>query len=159
VSQPYFSTSERIAQLISVANEWRETPWCANSHALGSRGGVSCHNLPREIFIACGALPEAFPQVIGDPNGTRHTRQSVMEPFLDSRSEFQRLAEGEAFAPGDLLGLRIYHCIDHLGIYLGPIDDGLWFVHVLMHKKTDFDLVNVPPWSQRILAAWRPIEN
>jgi hypothetical protein len=27
-----------------------------------------------------------------------------------------------------------------------------------MHKNTDFDLVHTPPWQQRIIAAWRPLE-
>jgi hypothetical protein len=152
--QHFFNSSERIQRLLDVTQSWRGTPWCANSYARGGRGGVSCHNLPREIYIECGALPANFVRIYGDPNGTKHQRRSEIEPFLNSRPEFQRLKQGEPFLPGDLLGLRIFHCVDHLGIFLGDSS----FVHVLMHKKTDFDLVNVPPWSQRILAAWRPLQ-
>jgi cell wall-associated NlpC family hydrolase len=151
----FFKTEERIAHLLYSAEQWRGTPWVANSAARGS--GVSCHNLPRSIFIECGALPESFPVVVGDPNGSRHTKESAMQKFIDARPEFLRLQSSDLrlLEAGDLLGLRIYHCCDHLGVYLG---NGV-FVHVLMHKKTDFDLVHVPPWQQRIIAAWRPLEN
>ncbi len=155
---PFFRTEERIAHLLYVAEMWRETPWCPNSDARGKRGGVSCHNLPRSIYIECGALPEQFPVVKGDPNATRHSKQSVMEPFLDARQEFQRLKLanpiGSLLNAGDLVGIRIYQCCDHLGVYLG---NGI-FVHVLMHKHTDFDLIHVPPWQQRLVSVWRPME-
>src|SRR4051794_15816276 len=104
---PYFSTPERIAALVAEAKLWKGTPWCANSEARGS--GVSCHNLPRSIYIAVGALTIEFPKIVASPNATRHTKQSVMEPFLDSRPEFARIERGETglllpglLQPGDL---------------------------------------------------------
>jgi cell wall-associated NlpC family hydrolase len=154
-AQSFFRKEERITHLLFSADKWRGTPWMANSSARGQ--GVSCHNLPRSLYLECGALRETFPVVVGDPNGSRHSKKSEMEPFLDARPEFVRLQTSDlrTLEAGDLLGLRIYHCCDHLGVYLG---NGV-FVHVLMHKKTDFDLAHSPPWQQRIVAAWRPLEN
>lgn len=149
--KPYFNNDERVAKLLYHANLWIGTPWTANSEVRGF--GVSCHNLPRAIYIECGALKDTFPKVIGDPNGTKHSKNSIIEPFLNDRPEFARVAIYE-LRPGDLVGLRIRRCIDHLGVVLSEN----WFIHVLFHKKTDCDQVIMPPWSQRALAAWRPVE-
>ena len=151
--KPFFDHQRHVIRLLAVADRWLGTPWCANSQSIGERGGVSCHNLPRAIYIECGALPPEFPKFIGDPNGTRHGRVSEMEPVIDARPEFRRLAADEPRQPGDLIGLRIYHCVDHLGVLLC----NHIFIHVLMHKKTDMDWVNVPPWQQRSPVAWRPL--
>jgi cell wall-associated NlpC family hydrolase len=79
-----------------------------------------------------------------------------MEPWIDARPEFQRLnLEEEKPKAGDLIGLRLFRCLDHLGIMLTSGE----FIHVLMHKRTTRDsLVNDPTWSTRLLAAWRPVE-
>jgi len=159
-NQPFFRTEERVAHLLFTAELWRGTPWCANSDARGPRGGVSCHNLPRAIYLECGALRESFPKIVGDPNASRHATESAMEKYIDARPEFLRLLPSDLRSPisdlraGDLLGLRIYNVCDHLGLYLG---NGV-FVHVLMHKNTDFDMVHTPPWQQRIIAAWRLLD-
>lgn len=154
--KPYFQDNqERLARLLHAAGTWMGTPWCANSDAKGEHGGVACHNLPRAILVEVGALPSDFPKVTGDPTGTRHKKEGVIEPFMDGRQEFQRLKAGESLQPGDVIGIRIYGCVDHMGIVL---NEGM-FLHVLMHKKTDADFTNVPPWQSRILAAWRPMEN
>jgi cell wall-associated NlpC family hydrolase len=97
-------------------------------------------------------LHQSFPRIEGLPD--RHARESRMESFLDARPEFQRLPVNTV-RPGDLLGLRLFHCIDHLGVMI----DESRFIHVLMHKLTTFDdLKSDPTWSQRLLAIWRPIE-
>lgn len=150
--KPFFNNPERIAALAAEAERWRGTPWCANSDAPGPQGGVSCHNLPRAVYIATNALTESFPKIVGYPN--RHAKQSVIEPFLDSRPEFIRVEPSE-IRPGDLLGLNIFRCVDHLGVLLNGSD----FIHVLMHKLTTIDsLTHDPTWSSRLSAAWRPIE-
>lgn len=131
---------------------WLGTPWAPNSQALGF--GVACHLLPCALYVACGAMPGSFPKIVGDPAQSRHTSRSVMCEMLDECPLFSRLdLDAEAPLPGDLLGLRIHRCVDHLGVCLGEK-----FVHVLVHKHTCFDDVKVPPWSQRIEAAWRIIE-
>ncbi|HZQ46701.1 MAG TPA: NlpC/P60 family protein [Verrucomicrobiae bacterium] len=151
----YFSTQARVEALFAAAQRWHGTPWRANSQAQGVRGGVSCHNLPRAIYIECGALSKEFPPIVGDPNATKHKKVSVMEPMVDAMPEFRKLdMQREAMKPGDLLGLRIGHCLDHFGLLL----QGNMFIHVLMHKNTDFDWINTHPWEQRLLAAWRPME-
>jgi cell wall-associated NlpC family hydrolase len=148
----YFQTHERVAKLLYVTSQWLGTPWCANSSSRGPRGGVSCHNLPRAIYLECGAVGEDFPVVRGDPNGFKHARISLMERFIDGRDEFRRVPV-DGLQPGDLIGLRISHCVDHLGVVV----TGLQFAHVLMHKHTALDNWHISPWRERILAAWRPV--
>ncbi len=148
---PFFRTEGRIAGLLLEAGNWFGTPWMPNSAAKGM--GVACHLLPTEIYKGCGALGEDFPTVKGLPNP--HAKVSEMIPFLDGRPEFERLPlDLASLRPGDLIGLRVRRVVDHLGIILN--EGG--FVHVLMHKRTDVDCFRVPPWEQRIEAAWRPVE-
>jgi hypothetical protein len=151
--KPYFDTPEKIAKLAYVCGLWNGTPWSANTESMGH--GVACHNIPRAIYIYTGAVSGNFPVIIGDPSTMRNKKESPMEKFIDQRPEFQRLEIGrDKFAPGDLFGIRIGYCVDHLGVCLGDT-----FIHVLMHKKTSLDdRWSVPPWSQRINAAWRPVQ-
>lgn len=148
----FFNTPERIDALHAEAAKWKGTPWLPNSASQGR--GVSCHNLPRSIYIACGALAPGFPIVVGNPTQDAHSKISRMESFNDGRKEFQRATLDDIKA-GDLLGIRIRRCIDHLGVALG----GGVFIHVLMHKHTDYDLRGVSPWLERIEAVWRPLED
>lgn len=162
-TQPFFHNQERITKLLYVADMWRETPWCANSSAQGKRGGVSCHNLPRAIYIECGALTKNFPDIKSTPSGA--TVAGQMQSFLDNRDEFAKVENPLAhLQPGDLVGLFVPldgtgkrlrdRVVNHLGVVLSKD----WFVHVLMGKHTDFDLYRTPPWSNILLAAWRPVE-
>ncbi len=147
----YFDSEAMRQTLLYHAGLWMGTPWCANSAAKGERGGVSCHNLPRQIYVECGALAKDFPVVVGSPAQSKHNKVSVIEQFIDSREEFWRMRDDEVLLPGDLIGIRICRCVDHLGVVLNDNS----FVHVLMHKRTCADSFRVPPWSQRILAKWR----
>ena len=147
------STPDRIAAVHTASLRWVGTPWAANSDACGPRGGESCHNLPRAIYIEAGFLTPSFPRMKGDPERTRHSCESVMEPWLDGRPEFLRLAQGAPIRPGDLLGIRIFHCIDHLGV----VGADHHFAHVLQHKNVARDFISDPTWSRRILGIWRPV--
>lgn len=144
----FFDNPDAVTQLHYEAKKWIGTPWLPNSAEPGK--GVSCHNLPRAIYISVLALPVTFPSVIGDPTQDRYAKISRMETFLDARPEFMRVALKDV-KPGDLLGIRIYYSIDHLAVALGA---GL-FIHVLMHKHTSYDMRGVEPWSSRIQASWR----
>lgn len=138
--------------LYEVASSWRGTPWCANSAVKGMRGGVSCHNLPRAILIEAGLLSSAFPAVVGDPNRTKHSRDSQITSWLDDRPEFERSDVSTLqLQPGDLLGIRIYRCVDHLGLIVAPN----MFVHVLAHKHVTIDHLTDPTWQRRIGPTWR----
>jgi len=154
--KPYFDTDERIARLIFEAESWKGTPWGANSETKGV--AVACHNLPRAIYIAVGAWPQSFERVVGDPNGTKHSRVSVMEPLLDACPHVAPAKVGLEYArPGDLIGLRIFRCTDHLGVVLtpGPL---FKFIHVMMHKRVAVDELRDPTWTMRMTRIWRPIE-
>lgn len=148
--ESWFNTAERMEALNAEAKTWLGTPWMSMSDVKGA--GVACHNLPRSILIAVGALPKNFPEIAGTMNQLKHARVSIMEQFLDGRSEFASVPV-ERYQPmaGDLIGIRICHVVDHLGIAL----DSKNFVHVLMHKNTCIDAIKVPPWYQRTMRAWR----
>lgn len=161
---PYFPPrwqkhNPRLARLVIEAYRWKGTPWRANSSARGV--GVSCHNLPRALYIESGALRSDFPQIVETP--ATATALNRMEEFLDSRPEFLRLYNSD-FKPGDLLGMFIpidslgrrirQRCVNHLGVLLTCNQ----FIHTLLGKNTDLDQFSIPPWSQIIVAAWRPME-
>lgn len=148
---PYFASEGRIAILRKDAAEWLLTPWMPNSYAKGA--GVSCHNLPHQLYLASGFFTDKTPRIVGDPNGSKHTKVSVIEKHLDAQPNFLRL-KLDVPRVGDLVGIRIRGCIDHLGVVL----DQEKFIHVLMHKKTCIDSWRVSPWMNRINAVWRPIE-
>lgn len=146
----WFENEERIKLLVYRALQWKGTHWMANSEAL--QIGVSCHNLPRSLYIEAGFLTQSFPKITGTPNESRFAKESKIEQFIGTRQEFVR-TEVNALMPGDLIGLRIQRVTDHLGIVL----PGGKFIHVLMHKMTCIDLHHVYPWSSRITAVWRPV--
>lgn len=148
----WFNTPDRVAALVAAANNWRGTPWSANAEACGSDGGVSCHNLVRSLYIEAGFLSLEYPHIAGSPAQTRHSTESVITPWIDARPEFHRVSADESLLAGDLLGLRIYHAVGHLGIVL-PNEQ---FVHVLMHKRTTIDELSDATWFTRIDAIWRP---
>jgi cell wall-associated NlpC family hydrolase len=158
--KPYFDTEERIARLVSAAEAWKGTPWRANSSARGV--GVSCHNLPRALYIESGAILPDFPKLESTPSAV--TAFNYMEIFLNARSEFQRVNVSEVLT-GDLLGMFIpidsvgrrlrQRCVNHLGIALPQKQ----LVHTLLTKNTGLDQFSIPPWSQIIIAAWRPLES
>ncbi len=159
----WFSDPARVSALCRAASAWIGTPWAANSAVAGPDGGVSCHHLPRALLIEVGALPSTFPAPRSDPNATRHGHVSVIEGWLDRCVEFNPIPipaeiptanstnHRSHFLPGDLLGLRIYRCVDHLGIVLRPP----LFLHVLQHQRTTVNPLTDPTWSRRLLRCWR----
>lgn len=163
MNTPFFSTLERVSKLEICAFAWRGTPWRLNSMAIGH--GVSCHNLPRAIYSESGFSD--FPEIIGTPSNA--TALNVMEGFLDARYELERLRTVDRglwtiLQPGDLVGLFVPidnvgkrirgRVVNHLGVMLKDSR----FVHTLLKRNTCIDVISSPPWSQILLAAWRPIE-
>ena len=153
---PFFRTEARIQALQDEARRWPGTPYCSNSDAPGQRGGVSCHNLPRAVLVNAHCLPSSFPKVQQTLNATRHATESLIEPFMDARPEFMRINPlEEAVIVGDVLGFRVFKCLDHLGLCVGGDRS---FLHVLDHKHACVDFLADPTWGSRLLAVWRPIE-
>lgn len=157
--QPFFNTPERIAKLQTTGEAWVGTPWRQNSCARGF--GASCQKLPRGLYIENGALKTSFPDINEKPATVTATNE--MEQFLDGRSEFVRLKPGEPRQPGDLVGLFVpvdnvgkrirARVINHLGVLLRNSQ----FLHVLLRRNAALDSILNPPWSQTIVAVWRPI--
>jgi len=147
----WFDLPGRTEALHQAARQWLGTPWAANSAAPGPGGGVSCHRLPHAVLIEIGALPEGFKVPVGNPNATRHSTESFIAPWLENRPEFQAVSVSGAVRTGDLLGFRIYRCLDHLGLAFDPIH----FVHVLRHQRTTVGCLTDPTWASRLLGVWR----
>lgn len=155
--KPFFDSTEKIAALEREAETWIGTPFMANSAAKGINGGVACHRLPTSIYIAVGALPSDFPVVIGSPTGTRHSKISVMEPFLNERPEFECVDfPTEPLRSGDLLGFQIFRCVDHLGVLITGPRFGK-FIDVLVHKHVAFNSLGDPTYAARLKRVWRPV--
>lgn len=147
----WFNTPARIAALDALAPLLVGTPWAANGD--DPRLGLSCHNHPRHLLMKLGALPADFPKISGSPDHTRHSTISQIEPWLDERPEFAAVPRGERPLPGDLLGLRIYRCVDHLAIMLGMPE--YHFTQVLSHLNVGIYSLADPTWHQRVLRVWR----
>lgn len=148
----WFDSRQRMEALRHVAARWIGTPWMANSAVCGAQGGVSCHRLPQALYTEVGALPLDYPTPYGNPNENRYGTTSTIQSWLEGRAEFRRLpvSVGQVRS-GDLLGIRIHRCLDHLAVALDP-----WhFVHVLLHQRTTTDSLRDPTWSRRLLAVWR----
>lgn len=134
------------------AAKWIGTPFFANSNTPGPKGGVSCQKLAREIYRGCGFCDVPVPEV---PMAyARFSRQSLLEPFVDARTEFERVSLREPFFCGDLLGFRIGKIVHHCGIYLGK---GA-FIHAMEHVGTITSAMSDATWGGRLAAAWRPIQ-
>jgi hypothetical protein len=156
---PECSPARSLARLQFEAGGWIGTPWCANSAVKGPRGGVACHRLPREIYVAAGWLPQDFPIVSGSPNEGRHEGASPIADWLDGRREFERVLgvkelREKAVGPGSLLGFRLgSKGVGHLGVML----TGMQFIHVLQHKHTAMDRIDDPTWLRRLEKVWVPV--
>lgn len=149
----FFNSQARVAALHREALAWEGTPWAANSCSPGPRGAVSCHQLPGAIYAALGAVAFEIPP--GSAAHSRHSRESLIVPFLDARPEFLPvLPMVEELQPGDLVGFRIYHIVHHLGVVL---QDGL-FIHSISGPGTIITPLGDATWLSRLAVAWRPLD-
>jgi len=108
---------------------------------------------PRALYIGSHFLTEEFPVIEETPNIAKHTKRSLMAEFLDDRPEFAQI-ERDNYAPqcGDLVGIQIGPCVNHLGVVLLPTN----FTHVLIKLNTCYSLIKDPTWWSRIKRVWRP---
>jgi len=154
-------TEAELDRLEAVAATWVGTPFCPNSAVKG--GGVSCHNLPAEIYFEAGWL-ERFPVAEGSPLHGRAGAGSLMEYHLDRLACFTdadpgRLCLGdgaraarEIVQPGDLVCSRPARLPYHLALALRRGR----FIHVQYHGLTHI-APNLPPvWAARLARIYRP---
>src|SRR6266853_1894972 len=100
--QTWFNTPERIALIEFKAAKWIGTPFLANSDELGR--GVSCQKLASRIYAEAGFANVEVPEV--KMQHSRFADGSLVEKFMDGRSEFGSVSASEAPMVGDLLGFN-----------------------------------------------------
>lgn len=145
-------------RLIEVSQGWVGTPWAPNSAAPGARGGVSCHLLPRALYVDAGWLPSDFPAPEGNPAAGSHGGPGLIEPWVDSRSEFQRIKAwprtiDRMIIAGDLLGFRLGRelSVRHLAVALSSRR----FIHAMQRLGVTINTLDDITWSRRLAAVWR----
>lgn len=148
---PYFARPERIEALVAEARSWEGTPFKSNAAIKGA--GVSCHLLITSIMEATGAWgPRDWP--MGNPWHSQASRDSIIEPFLDSMPEVRDCTDEEA-APGDILGFHLLGCLHHVGIALPE----RMMVHSVRHHGVCIDPMEDPTWGKRLTRKWRPLDH
>jgi cell wall-associated NlpC family hydrolase len=141
----WFNTADRRHSLLLEAASWRGTPFMPNGNTKGM--GVSCQKLASEIYKNVGCCAVEVPEV--PMSHARFSKESLLEPFMDARQEFERAWPYEI---GDLLGFRLGRVIHHCGIYLGKGD----FIHAITGLGTVCSSLADATWSMRHAATWRP---
>lgn len=154
MTEAWFHSPERIARLQFHAAGWIGTPFFGNGNTRGPEGGVSCQKLASALYRECGCCAVDVPD--GPMGHGRFSRRvSLIEQFMDGRSEMKRVTDLRAVRPGDLLGFRIGRVVHHVGIL---VEAGK-FVHVLEHAGTGYGSLSDATWKSRLAAAWRPLGN
>jgi cell wall-associated NlpC family hydrolase len=148
----WFEKPERVALLIVRAQHWVGTPFCPNSNVAGPKGGVSCQKLASALYAESGFARIEVPEVA--MSHARFAQFSLVEEWMDKRTDFHRVMDLHSGQSGDLLGFRIRRCIHHLGILLA----GGVFIHALEHCGTGYNNLADPTWSTRLGGVWRPLE-
>jgi hypothetical protein len=153
--EPYFSTPERIAQLLVEANKWIGTPFADFSAVPGRSGGASCGYMMLAVLEACGHFPVGItlPRVSWRENVG--TKESTIERAFDhwARREqlFGMLSADSELMPGDVVGVRLKTALDHVVMVL---PQGLSLSIRLRQKAT------VAHYQETVIARiWRPLDH
>ena len=143
--------SLNIDALTANAYLWRGTPFHANSCERGPRGGVCCHLLVVELYRCAGLDLGEVPH--GPPGHARSGAASLMTPWLDASSLFERVPAGAPLQSGDLLGFNLGATLHHVAILL-PGDQ---IVHAVVSLGVSITPRLDSTWASRHAATWRPI--
>ena len=146
----WFCTVERLNRLEAEFYRWLGTPFLANSCSEGPRGGVSCQKLAAAIYRAVGLVDVDPPEVA--MSHARFSRESLVEPWMDQRQEFQRMPDCSDIQAGDLLGFTIGKAVHHLAI----AQNSHMFFHVIEGQRAGFASRIDPTWGTRLAVVWRP---
>jgi cell wall-associated NlpC family hydrolase len=147
--KPYFSSPERIARLLAVAETWKGTPYVQSGAVKGN--GASCHRLASAVLIEAGV-----PLVDVPERGVTRLREylGVMRTWLDGHPDMFAQVSLDALAPGDVLLCDAG--VGHIALYLGG--PGASVLQVLARAPAHCVSLNDPSNRSRVLAAYRPLE-
>ena len=147
---PYFSDSDNLKRLQSVASTWLHTPFMPNAAVKGA--GVSCQKLVGAIYIESGFLPKDFAVPEGPMDWSAAQKTSLIAEFMNAQPQFE-MAKLPA-QPGDMIGFKLGGCVHHCGVMLFP--DGK-FIHCFRSRGTIISNLRDATYSGRIERVWRPI--
>jgi hypothetical protein len=156
---PWFNCVERVELLRAKAATWIGTRFFPNGRVKGS--GVSCQMFAPMLLGEVGFLPASVVDAIpeGPMNWSRANKNSLIAEYIDAN--LQQYFVGIVGRPvnGDLIGIEIDACVQHLGVCLGER-----FVHIFQPRTprvTEQDGVRedrVDLYFHRMKRIWRPIE-
>lgn len=147
----WFNTVDKLKTLEDQFQKWQGTPFLANSCSPGFRGGgVSCQKLAAAIYRGVGLVEVDPPEVA--MSHARFSRESLVEPWMDKRPEFERTPDLTQIQAGDLLGFVIGKAVHHLGI----AQNSHVFFHVIEGQRAGFASRMDPTWATRLAVVWRP---
>ena len=150
----YFNSIERLAHLEREASKWVGTPFADFSAVPGRQGGVSCGYLAVAILSGCDHFPASkeIPRVAWKHN--HGTATSSIEAAFDEwmgDGLFGEVEPGEPVRPGDVLGIQVKSCVDHVAMVLG----GGQAISIRLRGR-----VQVGRYANaKILRIWRPLEH
>lgn len=118
------SGAQRIHDLRTACERWRDTPFRERSLVPGPGGGVDCAGFVGAVFAGIGAIPAAVavpPYVL---NHAAHSTASVLRDWFESpavRARVRRVDEAEPHLDGDLVFPVVGRTEHHLGLRLGHV--------------------------------------
>jgi hypothetical protein len=115
LSEPFFNTDARLADLEAAGHAWVGTPFAHNGQVRGRNGGAACHGLVWGVLAEAG-WDAGEPMPLGRVGHARHSTEEIMLDWLRARpGMFAEIvpATVAALRPGDLtthrLGLSSHH--------------------------------------------------
>jgi cell wall-associated NlpC family hydrolase len=149
-AQAYFSTSERIDKLNTVARAWLGTPYVQNGAVKGC--GASCH------MLAAAVLQEAGVDMADVPErgtlGRRWFAQAMEAWFVNRPDRFLPVNPGAELMPGDLLLCDLG--VGHIALYLGGENRAA--LQVLLRADTHLASLDDPAARAKVCAVFRPLD-
>jgi hypothetical protein len=145
---PTWWTPEKVELLVAAAESWRGTPFAPNSQSKGQ--GVCCHTLAAALYVAAGFNDFELPEV--PISHARFSRESIIIPWFNVRTDFDPVDPFGDLLPGDVLAFEIGRCVHHIGVLL----PGRQFAHALEGIGATIATLDDATWISRLANVWRP---
>lgn len=149
----YFNSPERILKLREEALKWVGTPFADYSAVPGRDGGVSCGYLVFAVLQASGCCPaDLRAPKIGWKDNHGAVDSSILSALVGFLHEGYLLSlhRSDSLRPGDVIGIRIKSCLDHLALYVGPGE----FLSIRIRQRVQLgEYAGLKNYQ-----AWRPLE-
>ena len=146
---PLIENQADIIRLREIAQSWLvpHTPYAPDGAVKGA--GCSCHRLPYEILKEFGFEVEEAPKRGGTP---KRQIEKLMQDWLDSHAEFERVEFLELSRPGDVV--LINAGFGHLALMLEEKN----LIHSWQHDGVHVVSAETEKIRQNIKGIWRPLK-